>query len=810
MVSQHHNRNPPIGHQPISMFQMQQKFTHANLKVLNSGRERPVCSLCRKSRQTCFYREGPLKPGPKLGSKQGNRKRARTGQARSTIGEDEDGQDNDSAGMVNLSHTSHASGSQMMSGQYGQESGLLSECNFDCAPTRNSLATATPRPESLDMHDLSSIVHPSHEPTFDICENGDKETFSNPAETIGQSTDLDLITFACKNLDLSSETLNVLIDSYFTHMTSFSLFRPSQFQSKLASITSQGQLTALLAAMFTFSARFVKASNDQEISSTNNGQSYATSQVERFSTLSQLHIDQAFRECGDSRPTLVLLQALALSTFQQLIKGARGLAWRSLGTCVRVAYELDLHLVDSDDRDEDISFTGKRRQSWCLDEEKRRIWWAIWEMDTFASTVRRCPTAIDWSQNETKLPIDDEFWFRDEFRQSCYLGLDAMTRWRDLQECENKSAKAWFIVVNSMMRQAQQLSHPTPRPVPVSALAQRRSSMRVLKTNAGKTREEISESLGVLENALHCFSMALPSHLKYHHEKLSFPVSGSGSSLLMLQSSIYSIYVMMQLTKFMMYHHAVFGGGRREHCQVKSSAENILTPPSEPINPSEPDPDGLTRYAEAADDILMIVSRSSSHHVQYVNPFLASTIWLAAAVQLVYKFFGCPGANQDLTESKFEVLRLNYMQFVEHWKTSTTLQGNLEILKKSLDFIHARKTLPQPSFPRSGSSKRKQIATISNMASSEEVNTSVQALSSDEANNSWIHTEIPGLPVHLDHSASHDTHIEQTRRLDFGQLAGLGDVDENFEDFMFDTGVTMEMDLGMAYDINNFLQAQLS
>jgi hypothetical protein len=137
--------------------------------------------------------------------------------------------------------------------------------------------------------------------------------------------------------------------------------------------------------MFSFSTRFVEETNDQDISSTNHDQPCPASQVERFRALSQLHIDQAFRECGDSRPTLVLLQALALSTFQQLIRGARGLAWRSLGTCVRVAYELDLHLVDSDDSDKDIIFTtGKTGPSWCLDEEKRRIWWAIWEMDTFA------------------------------------------------------------------------------------------------------------------------------------------------------------------------------------------------------------------------------------------------------------------------------------------------------------------------------------------------------------------------------------------------------------------------------------------
>lgn len=763
-----------------------------------------------KSRQTCFYREGPLKPGPKLGSKQGHRKRARNGEARSTSGEAEDGQGNDCAGRVRSSGTNRAAVSQNMNRQYSQESGLLPGCNFNCGPALRSPACATPRPESLDMNDLSSIVHPSHEPTFDTYENGSREGFSNPAETMGQSTDSDIITLACKTLCISSETLNALIDSYFTHMTAFSLFRPSQFRFKLASITSQAQLTALLAAMFSFSTRFVESTNDQDMNPTNHNQSFTTSQVDRFRTLSQVYIDQAFRECGDSKPTLVLLQALALSTFQQLIRGARGLAWRSLGTCVRVAYELDLHLVDSDEGDEDINFTGKAGQSWCLDEEKRRIWWAIWEMDTFASTVRRCPTAIDWSQNETKLPVDDEFWFRSEYRQSCYLSQDAMAQWRDLQKCGNQSARAWFIVVNSMMRQAQQLSHPRTRHVPGSASPQRRSRVRAVKSNGGKTCEEISESLGVLENALHCFSMALPSHLKYRREKLSFPVTGANSSMLMLHSSIYSIYLMMQLTKFMMYHHAVFGGGRLEHCQVNaSSAEKMPTPPAEPINPTEPDPDGLARYAEAADEILMIVSRSASHHVQYVNPFLASTIWLAAAVQLVYKFFGSPGATKDLTESKFEVLRMNYLQFVEHWKTATTLQGNLEILEKALDLIHARKTSPQSYSSRSEVSKGKQVSAVANMMASGEVNKDLQAMSLDEANNLWIQTETEGIAVEPDLSALQGIPIEQTKGLEFDQLGEFGYTDENFEDFIFDTGLTTEMDLDMAYDINSFLQAQL-
>lgn len=150
---------------------------------------------------------------------------------------------------------------------------------------------------------------------------------------------------------------------------------------------------------------------------------------------------------------------------------------------------------------------------------------------------------------------------------------------------------------------------------------------------------------------------------------------------------------MIQLTRFMMYQHAVFGGGRREHCQFKATPRRgPQTPPTEPdLCPPHvlsPDSDGLSLYAEAADDVLMIITRCPGNHIHYVNPFLSSTIWLAAAVLLVYKYFGPLGINKSLTESKFEVLQLNYTQFVSHWKMSANLLRNLEALETTLKHFH--------------------------------------------------------------------------------------------------------------------------
>ncbi|MGH7963755.1 MAG: hypothetical protein ACRERD_18335, partial [Candidatus Binatia bacterium] len=59
------------------------------------------------------------------------------------------------------------------------------------------------------------------------------------------------------------------------------------------------------------------------------------------------YVDKALFDCGDDPPSLVLLQALILLSHHLLIKGVKGRAWRYLGTCVRVAYELNLHLIDA-------------------------------------------------------------------------------------------------------------------------------------------------------------------------------------------------------------------------------------------------------------------------------------------------------------------------------------------------------------------------------------------------------------------------------------------------------------------------------
>ena len=124
-------------------------------------------------------------------------------------------------------------------------------------------------------------------------------------------------------------------------MTAFSLFHKPTFEAKLSAIHSPTQRRALLASMFAFSAKYEVFA--PQITSLRH-----VPASETFLEIADRAIDDALNNCSDEAPPLCLLQAMILTTFHHLISGVRSRSWRSLGTCIRVAYELNLHNIDKE------------------------------------------------------------------------------------------------------------------------------------------------------------------------------------------------------------------------------------------------------------------------------------------------------------------------------------------------------------------------------------------------------------------------------------------------------------------------------
>ena len=423
-----------------------------------------------------------------------------------------------------------------------------------------------------------------------------------------------------------------------------------------------------------------------------------------FSNMALKYVNHAMEELEDEPLSLRLLQALILITHWLLIRNVRGRALRYLGLCVSSAYELNFHLIDFG-QDDQSPHTSNPTQ-WSEDEEKRRAWWSIWEMDVFASVMRRCPTTIDWCQNETFLPAEDVRWFSDEPQQSCRLETDVVQRWKVLSATGNRSPKAWFIVINSLMKEAQKITSPKAleRDSNVrSGILPERTKGRH-EPNERSDAEEAVKPLWMVQNSLRCSIMALPDILRYEHQLLDFGVKETESREMTyrrrLHSSIYSIHMMSQLARLMIYKYYIFRTGLRWPNLLARSQNFRRQSRVVPLFDKDPhhgisstaEINAFEQYFETADDIMVIIRRSSVDHFKFVNPFLANITWLAGAVQLLHReLVPKSSSDRNVIQSNLELLTLTYNQFASFWNMSTTMQKNLEAIENELGKLHTQR-----------------------------------------------------------------------------------------------------------------------
>ncbi|KAM0453143.1 hypothetical protein ACHAPV_009099 [Trichoderma viride] len=537
-----------------------------------------------------------------------------------------------------------------------------------------SRGTATVSLSHLESISLSDMMHPSHD--IPSSQRSPDEAYTEASRSSAESH-----LAIWELLEVSQQAYDELwliadessLQAYFHNMSTFSLFYKPEFLAKLSAVSSDSESAALVASMFTFSSRFLHDSNERGCSELHQEDYGPLPTPETFHTLARKYIAAALDEYSENAPSLCVLQALILSTFHQLSQDVRGLAWRSLGLCIRVAYELNLHKIDADRVANQNDNSTYNKEQWILDEERRRAWWAIWELDAFACTIRRLPTGLDLTQTKTFLPVSDEAWFGGTCQPSCCLDPDPQARWKMLEDCANQSWKSWYIVVNSMMRDAHLLSYCRGR-----------------YGTSGTIRDELK----TLEESLSSFKRALPNQLSYCNEYLGFHSKTSIDSQPTLTNdcATYSLYMMTQLTKFMIYHYQMFWEGRTAESISTVGLTEDSTDQQNPSPTYTVNIDAWSRYLESADNILRMIRNSSPYHVRYVNPLFASTIWIAAVAQIVSKVFNPEPSNAQTSQSKLEVLQHNFDSYVSFWGTSKALQHKLNSLESRLQCIRRRQS----------------------------------------------------------------------------------------------------------------------
>lgn len=454
------------------------------------------------------------------------------------------------------------------------------------------------------------------------------------------------------------------MNSYFTNMTSFSLFRPGSIEPKFAVMQRHSEAEALIAAIFSFSARHC---TDTSVV----GQPNDCPEPSYFARIASTKLDESVDCYGDMTPPFWLLQAGVLVTFYQLTLSVRSRSWKKLGDCIRYSYDMNLHIVDANY--DPSAFTDRstiNMQRWSLLEERRRAWWAVWEMDVFASTIRRLPTAIDGSQNLTLLPVPDSCWFNDVYQESCFLTEDCSLRWKRLTDSGNPSAKAWFIVMNSLMRNTQRIVYPAG------------SAMQ--SVNDKQHVETSRDELNIMANTLYCTVTSLPPSLCYQGETLDFrpQASPQGPNIRQEHADKYALHLMAQLCRFMIYHHKI--------CARAPWLSQHKDTPEDSGPTAQQASSEWSNYMNASDEIVTVVRNSARDHYRYVNPFLANTLWFAAAAQCACKVFGPPSFNKRLTTSNLDLLKLTIDRFISFWGGMENLKGKLARIETGLQNLMAR------------------------------------------------------------------------------------------------------------------------
>ncbi|KAI1502339.1 fungal-specific transcription factor domain-containing protein [Biscogniauxia marginata] len=204
---------------------------------------------------------------------------------------------------------------------------------------------------------------------------------------------------------------------------------------------------------------------------------------------------RALRDCilqGEEQPTLRVLQGCILVTYYELASGASFQTWLATGACCRMAYGLTLHAIDRNP----IKDVGDNEETWLEKEEKRRAWWAVFQLDNLASLIASRPFTIDSRRMDVMLPVADDAWFSNIQTPSVPLFTRGPSEvWRSLQGCANQNPYAWFLVCSELTRAAY------------------------LEFDR---RERSIHDLEVLQSTLHCFALSLPPQFSISSTNMIF------------------------------------------------------------------------------------------------------------------------------------------------------------------------------------------------------------------------------------------------------------------------------------------------
>ncbi|KAH7408962.1 fungal-specific transcription factor domain-containing protein [Cadophora sp. MPI-SDFR-AT-0126] len=428
----------------------------------------------------------------------------------------------------------------------------------------------------------------------------------------------------------------IRLDLFFSHIQCFlPLFHRPRLCAELDKIRhcfgGQQELdlpTAfILNGMFALSARF---SSLPEFSGTE-----PKSRGAQFAKNSQALFDH-WRQSQDGAVTLKILQGSILLAFYQLSSGHDFKGLISASICCRMAYTLSLHRTDADIAvtrfEEEIQTNA---EDWADMEEKRRAWWACWEVDTFSSTIACQPSVIDLSRIDVHLPVSDEAWFGMKPVQSAPLASrKPFEVWRSLKESPNQNEWAWYLISNCLMRQAQQMF---------------------------ENRETNIDLLENFQSTVNCCALSLPSRFGISPANITFDDTN-------FSSGNYIIGTHMMLQNANIFTTILLHTAQARDVQTAMSSSSTSSDSPHSSCSYESATHGCTRYS---DEVLRAVKLWSPDFMAMASPFLVCAIPGPFAINFRTK---CAGDKTSYDINR-QMLELVIKRQAVYWNLASMLLG---------------------------------------------------------------------------------------------------------------------------------------
>ncbi|KAJ5988960.1 fungal-specific transcription factor domain-containing protein [Penicillium waksmanii] len=372
-------------------------------RKLKCSRESPTCSQCNRLESPCIYDTKRSKPGLKTGAVEGLSRRIEV--LEDTLRE-----------VQARGSGSSGGGNQPSSPENGRLDGVVNLLSTVCLElckfnSRNTRATNDSTSERIYQHSPGSerdgsldspVTHqPRKRRRVDTCGNPNIE-LQLPLEDLEATSSLP-----------APDVLEEIVDTYFERVHPWiPIIHETRFRRRMHDPDQRGSLVVILHAILVAAIRFKCSSS---------------------STASQVDAESRARR---SRSIVVLtamdslsvenLQALIIIAFDDIGNGNTSRAWSIVGSLTRTVEYLRLSVEDEDHDTQRLlkpllSLPPSRK--WVEEEERRRVFWNIFNLDRFCSVATGWNTSLTADDVHRRLPADGGLWHREEQVTTPFFGI---------------------------------------------------------------------------------------------------------------------------------------------------------------------------------------------------------------------------------------------------------------------------------------------------------------------------------------------------------------------------------------------------